>query len=182
MTCLFFPLFSPSFLICLSAWSCLSRGRSVKKNSKLFFQVPQLVYATPMAATHLSVWKDTNTKSFSRLKNKPPGSHLEPVATGGFMLLLTFVLQTPPPGSWRAEESQRLLPGLMMRQQRPEVEESGCSRGCCRSLRQFASCRSLWRAMNWTGCVLLSTCNMREHEEAKLKHQLREEQMMTLGH
>lgn len=101
--------------------------------------------------------------------------------------LLTFVLQTPPPGNWRAEESRRLWPSLRMRtsQTRPEVEGSGHGRGCCRSPRLSASFRTLWRGRNWTDCVLLRTCEIRQHKEPKMKQLLSKgssEWMISRGH
>lgn len=93
--------------------------------------------------------------------------------------LLTFVLQTPPPGNWRAEESHRLQPSLRMRtsRTRPEVEGSWRGHGCCRSPRLSASFRTLWRGRNWTDCVLLWTCEIRQHKEPKMKQLLSKRQL-----
>lgn len=84
--------------------------------------------------------------------------------------LLTFVLQTPPPGNWRAEESRRLQLSLRTSWTRQEVEGSGRGHGCCRSLRLSASFRTLWRGRNWTDCVLLWTCKIRQHKEPKMNN------------
>lgn len=101
--------------------------------------------------------------------------------------LLTFVLQTPPPGNWRAEESRRLRLSLRTRMSRtrPEVEGSGRGHECCRSLRLSASFRTLWRGRsNWTDCVLLWTCEIRQHKEPKMKQQLSKgsSEWMISGH
>lgn len=101
--------------------------------------------------------------------------------------LLTFVLQTPPPGNWRAEENHRLLGSLRMRtsRTRPEVEGSWRGHGCCRSRRLSASFRTLWRGRNWTDCVLLWTCEIRQHQEPKIKQPLSKgssEWMISPGH
>lgn len=88
--------------------------------------------------------------------------------------LLTFVLQIPPPGNWRAEEIRRLRPSLRTKtsRTRPEVEGSGRGRECCRSPRLSASFRTLWRGRNWTDCVLLWTCEIRQHKAPKMKQLL----------